>query len=124
MSDYKTVAECLRCSSAPVKGKCRKDCPFRLLEEVNPDLPIPADIVIDGKAFWESCDVDKIALDAADAIEQLVRERDSAVKDIPRNCPSCKHSFLNNPDMTGICKYTEICDIHGSKWEWRGVQDE
>lgn len=60
----------------------------------------------------------------ADVFEQTIRERDAAVEDIPRNCPSCKNSYLNNQDMEGICKYAEVCDIHGSKWEWRGVQDE
>lgn len=68
-----------------------------------------------------------ITLHAMDAlvgeIQELAAERDAAVKDIPRNCPSCKYSYLNNQDMEGICKYTEVCDIHWSKWEWRGVQD-
>lgn len=66
---------------------------------------------------------------AADAIEQLVRERDAAVKDIGWNCIKCKHYDEASPNYG----YTEECENCGtypwfddeaeSKWEWRGVTD-
>lgn len=53
---------------------------------------------------------------AADAIEQLVRERDAAVKDlnIARSCLTCKSNSLD---------FCAGCDSWASKsnWEWRGV---
>lgn len=59
---------------------------------------------------------------AADAIEQLVRERDAAVKDlnIARSCLTCKSSGL---DFSGL-DFCKGCDSWASKsnWEWRGAK--
>lgn len=65
---------------------------------------------------------------AANAIEQLVRERDAAVKDIGWNCIKCKHYDEASPNYG----YTEECENCGtypwfddeaeSKWEWRGIK--
>lgn len=61
---------------------------------------------------------------AADAIEQLVKERDAAVADLKESavesavCDYCK--WLVDYDCTDL-KH-ETC--HGEHWEWRGVQKE
>lgn len=57
---------------------------------------------------------------AADAIEQLVKERDAAVADLKtvahrhNLCDCCKHCTVPNGDD---CDYGDDCE-----WEWRGVQ--
>lgn len=47
---------------------------------------------------------------AADAIEQLVKERDAAINDISisESCLTCNHKNCHA--------------VHGCEWEWRGVQ--
>ena len=65
-----TIINALRCSAAPWrKGATCNDCPYRLLDPMEDELKY-ADVVIDGVGYYESCDVDKIALDAADALER------------------------------------------------------
>ena len=60
-----------------------------------------------------------IAKYAADAIEQLVKERDAAVKDLKEWCDElcycevCKH---NSKCSKEFCKFA-------NNWEWRGVQE-
>lgn len=67
----KELIEALRCSASPYpKNVDCKSCRYRLLEPVNDKIPVPHDTVIDEVKYWESCDVDRIALDAADALEK------------------------------------------------------
>lgn len=60
-------------------------------------------------------------------IEQLVRERDAAVKDLKEMeryayCPVCKHHKLHYTDEP--CKSCRSGLGFEDNWEWRGVQDE
>jgi protease II len=55
-------------------------------------------------------------------IQQLEAERDAIMQDMNKNCTSCKHSGMNNPDNP-CYKFEEQCRDY-SKWEWRGVQKE
>ena len=73
MSDIDTLIKALRCSSMPYSDKTMDcaDCPYRLLSEVDEKLPIPYDVEIDGKQYYESCDCDRMVVDAADMLEQL-----------------------------------------------------
>lgn len=60
----------------------------------------------------------------ADAIEQLVRERDAAVADLREwsTCVTCANSIANN-GVGSRCEFVNKC-FHGTNcWEWRGVQD-
>lgn len=59
--------------------------------------------------------------EAADAIEQLVRERDAAVNWLPHQCNLCKHCHPAN----GIhCAKGGCADWkRRENWEWRGVQE-
>lgn len=56
---------------------------------------------------------------AADAIEQLVKERDAAIADLSKvgECCMCKH-YCETGDED--CAYVSCCD---DNFEWRGVQD-
>ena len=56
MENFDTLIKALRCSSLPYSNKTMDctDCPYRLLEEVDEKLPIPYDIEIDGKRYYES----------------------------------------------------------------------
>ena len=57
---------------------------------------------------------------AADAIEQLVKERDAAIADLKdhgRNCKTCLHGGRGKND----CLDREEVPC---KWEWSGVQED
>lgn len=61
----------------------------------------------------------KMCYEAADAIEQLVKERDAAVADLQEatlrdvgECFACKHR-----NEVGCSAYSD-----GECWEWRGVK--
>lgn len=59
---------------------------------------------------------------AADAIEQLVKERDAAICDIPHICQTC---YGNN--MEADCVDNPCWNCKGNnnpEWEWRGVQED
>lgn len=58
----------------------------------------------------------EVVLEAADAIEQLVKERDAAVDDLKSAmpCKACKH-------LTDL-GYCERCYLE-RHWEWRGVKE-
>lgn len=80
MITRKELIKALRCSaSVPPKGHSCKGCPYRLLEEVDENIPVKADIEINGTKYWESCDCDQIASDAAYMLEKececIERER-------------------------------------------------
>lgn len=59
----------------------------------------------------------------ADAIEQLVKERDAAVADLKEycDCDVCKN---NNDEClnSGLCKECSVGKSTRHHWEWRGVQ--
>lgn len=56
-------------------------------------------------------------------IEQLEKERDAAIKDIPRACGYCKHYV--HSEMLCRSKYpcAHVSGVN-TRWEWRGVCDE
>ena len=64
-------------------------------------------------------------LDAADAIEQLVKERSAAIADLKEyaSCDYCKHSNAECKEYWNIGE----CGLHGlcggEKFKWRGVQE-
>lgn len=70
--NIKTIVRALRCSVTPGEKDC-VGCRYRVLNEVQPGLPIPMDVEIDGVLYWECCDVDLMAMDAAEALEVLAR---------------------------------------------------
>lgn len=61
---------------------------------------------------------------AADAIEQLVKERDAAVADLKEGsfCMTCKH--LVSTQEKKLCRHCSSLTGGGEdNWEWRGVQE-
>lgn len=65
----------LRCSATSLGGsfRCPEDCPYRVLEEIIHEFPVNEDINIDGVAYLVRCDRDRMALDAAEALEKNQR---------------------------------------------------
>lgn len=67
----------------------------------------------------------RVLREAADAIEQLVKERDAAVADLT--------NIVHNMGNTCICDYCIGCVSNGfregcktddgDRWEWRGVRE-
>lgn len=59
--------------------------------------------------------------DAEKYIEQLVKERDTAVKCLPQRCTLCKHYAAED----GACYDERKCADWAChpNWEWRGVQE-
>lgn len=71
MKTINEIIKALRCTSAPRHKYDCENCPYRELNEVNDDIPIKEDVIIDEKKYWEYCDVEKIAIDAADLLEKI-----------------------------------------------------
>lgn len=65
------------------------------------------------------CDGIKMCHDAADAIEQLVKERDAAVADL-------YELFTKDESPCSFCvaEHCDKCIIDYPYWEWRGVQED
>ena len=65
MTKPENVAFALRCTASP-GGECvGSTCPYYKMEHVNFD---------DYEGEWQSCDIDRIAFDAADLIENAYNE--------------------------------------------------
>lgn len=74
MSINKTeLVKALRCSATAGHKDCT-NCRYRYFEEVNPSINMKCDVIGDLKQYWESCDCDRIANDAADFIEKYVEQ--------------------------------------------------
>lgn len=65
----KELAAYLRCTMVTPARPCRADCPYLLKEEIKKELPLPADLVIEGIEYWTSCDIDRLTEDAASRLE-------------------------------------------------------
>lgn len=82
--EQKEVIRALRCSASPKHSDCTV-CKYRYLEEVSDKIPCPPDLEIDGKKYWESCDCERVSMDAADLIERLCERYNQALeKQIPK----------------------------------------
>ena len=65
------------------------------------------------------CYENEALIDTLAYIQQLERERDAAVEDIPRVCFLCKHVFdAINGEGNGEC----MTCAQRNKWQWRGVE--
>lgn len=66
MNDRELI-RALRCTATPY-SKCRGEkCPYGNMERLEPEVQKAV-----GRGFWFSCDVDRIALEAADRLEKLL----------------------------------------------------
>ena len=84
MKTIEEIIKALRCTSMPRHKYDCKNCPYRELNEVNDDIPIKEDVIIDGKKYWEGCDAEKIAIDAADLLEKIQRNMESDINFLKR----------------------------------------
>lgn len=84
MKTINEIIKALRCTSTPRHKYDCENCPYRELNEVNDDIPIKEDVIIDGKKYWEGCDVEKIAIDAADLLEKIQRNMESYINFLKR----------------------------------------
>lgn len=83
------------------------------------------------RSFATSVGLKKLG-EAADIIEQLVRERDAAIADIKKccdPCDTCKHCEFECTREDGDCeKCTDNCICHNcrdnDRFEWRGLPNE
>lgn len=60
---------------------------------------------------------------AADAIEQLVKERDAAVADIQPACGYCKWYVESDDECVRMFPCNNISGVN-TGWEWRGVMED
>ena len=95
------LVKALRCSSLPWGGKDEtetcKDCPYLTKEEPTAEFMSAANKT-DGM-IW-GCDIDRIALDAADMIEAATEKQ--------KTCPLCHGAYME----TEACNFTvAISDI-------------
>ena len=84
MKTINEIIKALRCTSIPRHKYDCENCPYRELNEVNDDIPIKEDTIIDGKKYWEGCDVEKIAIDAAVLLEKIQRNMESDINFLKR----------------------------------------
>lgn len=66
------IIKALRCSATVVPNRECGKCAYFCRDEPSPEIAEQYGAVPDD--FWDGCDCDKIALDAADMIEQLLKE--------------------------------------------------
>lgn len=72
MIDRQKLIDALRCSATPGGGYRRcADCPYCLMEQVDPVLKIPADLILDGIPYRVTCDIDRMAMDAAECWRRM-----------------------------------------------------
>lgn len=64
------IARALRCISTVNPEHNCEECPYRVLEET--DDVLGHNVVIDGKEYWQTCDFDRIGIEAAEFIEEMI----------------------------------------------------
>lgn len=114
------IAKALRCIASPWDGKDEtetcKDCPY-LIKEKPTTVSLFAANKTDGMVW--SCDIDRIALDAAGRLEELTKKLTKAGCDLlgvaqgADPCSTCTYRKTGGTD--GRC---EGCD--GENYEWDG----
>ena len=70
MNKVNDIVRALRCSSSADMPHTCEGCAYRVLEEVKEDMCVPHDVEIGRVKYWESCACNRIAMDAADALER------------------------------------------------------
>ena len=120
------LIKALRCSASTPYGTVDcKGCAYRYLEEVNDKIACPPDVEVNGVKYWESCDCERMAMDAADILEKVLPAHE---KQIPRKAIITGHNNAINTDVgrCPICNGVELracdhkyCPDCGQKLVWR-----
>ena len=80
------IIKALRCTANADCDCIREQCPFFVQEAIPEELRDKCD----GMETWDSCDVDGVALAAADRLEQLVKTRPAT--SLAGKCGSCEYA--------------------------------
>ena len=72
MNKVDDIIRALRCISSVGMPHTCEGCTYRVLEEVKEGICVPHDVEIGGVKYWESCDFNRIAMDAANALEKAI----------------------------------------------------
>lgn len=76
MSNVNELIKALKCSLGLLKEWECEGCKYKKLVEIAKDIPSPPDVVIDGKQYWEYCDIEKMAEESIEILESLVSKED------------------------------------------------
>ena len=112
----------LECRNMGYNEKCNRKC--NTCAVYIPGYSI-ANIYSDALAYIQQLETERHQL--LTRCERLERERDAAVKDIPRACGYCKWFEINLGGNMTECHNPNGCrNISGinTGWEWRGVKEE
>ena len=80
------------------------------MNEVNDDIPFKEDVIIDGKKYWEGCNVDQIAIDAADILEKIQRNMESNINFLKRKEEEAEENAKEETDLGPKGYYTGRAD--------------
>lgn len=70
--DRIALIKALRCSATVHhEEKNCEECPYRTLEPIDKDDPLFINSDLGDKEYWESCNLDQMALDAAELLENM-----------------------------------------------------
>lgn len=108
----------LRCVATTEKDfTCPKDCPYILLKEVPQDISVPAHVTIDGIGYWQSCDITRMVLEAADALEKQIPKKPvlDLSKSLRDRCPSCGSVIFTLYEDETKFPHCQWC---GQKLDW------
>lgn len=102
--DYKKISDTIRlCGSTPKIHECKEKCPYYAGGNMTKCIPV-------------------MTKDAADAIDNLFKEREKAIKILKKItydfeiCTGCKHLGKKCYDFYYWCD--DDCENH---WEWDGL---
>lgn len=102
--DYKKLSDTIRlCGSTPKIDQCKAECPYYAGGDMMKCIPV-------------------MTKDAADAIDNLFKEREKAIKILKKItydfeiCTGCKHLGEKCYDFYYWCE--DDCENH---WEWEGL---
>ncbi len=115
------LCKALRCAATPFE-KCT-ECPYdstESLEDFKERFPddniIPPEADCDG--MYHFCDVDRIALDAAERIEELEKRLVKALCNMHAMAEGADHCFMCKHDNhADVDSYCQGCD--GENFEWK-----
>lgn len=108
MKTLNEIIKALRCSGTPRPKYDCDNCPYRRLEKVQDGIPIEEDVIIDGEKYWEGCDCEKIAIDAADLLEKIQRNMESNINFLKRKEAEENAKEETDPGLKGY--YTGRAD--------------
>ena len=116
------IVKALRCTSSVHQDKVNcKTCPFYCTEKVPEEWVERIQC-----SELPACDIDGVALAAADLIERLEKEK-AALLEYVKNSTKCEQCANNRPQCDAVDCFLCVGDCpckkceHGSRWDWKGL---